>query len=940
MSEISDKRIFLRTIVEKIVDFSSRFPLVVLALSLLALYGARSYTERLELRTDFRELLPLDSPGLKAYEHQTARLGGGASLIVVVESPDRKANEKFIDDLGKKLDDYLKEQKACLGKCAPEDAVCRAPCGPLLVSYVEDGTKEVRQYYEDAKWLYADKKDLEDADNTLDHQIAIRSGLISNLGDDDDDATSAEGGAPAPTASATSGDAGASAADGGRSAAPVAAMGDAGVAAVPGADGGAGKGKNQKKPALGMDEYRDRWKAKAKKNDDFPTGYFATEDGTNMGLRIISPTSGTGDKWGDLLMEKVRVMVGSSADLKKNYHPQMEMGFAGDIPNAIAEKDSIMSEALVATVAAIVLLLIGIVVFFRSGWAVLIAFLPAFLGVGAAYSFATYRYGYVNTSGAFLGAIILGNGINYPIVLLSRYREFRARGMAPDVARRDAVWNAFRAELVGAAVASIAYGSLTTTDFRGFSQFGMIGFCGMFLVWACIIPVVPAMIVIIEWIQKKLGYTPRYGIEADGSKGPIMKVIARVTERAPKPILVIAALITIGTAYKLPGYLKDPWEYNFDHLGSRGSKSHGGVGEWSNKAEKVFGGKMNIAGARMFADTPEQVPLIKAKMFENDKTLNAADPIINDIATINDLLPATQKEQEEKMAILDSIRDRITPRVLQDMPEDERARLLEIKPPDTLHVLTSKDLPALLRRRFEEKDGRVGTVFYVKFNNFSFADGHNLLKVAATTDNIHLPDGTIVQTASRSTIFAEMIRSMEKDGPRATGLAFLAVMVVVIIATASRRGTISVLLALIIGVTWTVGGAAHADMKLNFLNFIALPITFGIGCEYPFNVFDRTRLLGGDVSLAIRRTGGAVALCSYTTIVGYGSMLFSDQQALQSFGRLAMSGEAATLVTALFVLPALLHVWPLKPKAGDNPKAGDKSEDKPKAVAPESEAKA
>ncbi len=907
MSELSDKQSFLRTVVEKIVDFSSRFPVLVMVLSLLALYGAKSYTERLELRTDFRELLPLDSPGLKAYEHQTGRLGGGASLIVVVESPDRKANEKFIDDLGAKLDAAQKEQKACLSVCKADDQPCREKCGPVLISYVEDGTKEVRQYYEDAKWLYADKQDLINANNTLDHQIAIRSKLVSDFGEDDFTPPEAEGGAPASEP-----DGGAS--DGGSSATATVANGP---------DGGPAKANKDKKPALGMDEYRDRWKAKAKKNDDFPTGYFATEDGTNMGLRIISPTSGTGDKWGDLLMEKVRVMVGTPEDLKKTYNPKMEMGFAGDIPNAIAEKDSIMSEALFATVAALVLLLIGIIVFFRSGWALPIVFLPAFLGVGAAYSFATYRYGYVNTSGAFLGAIILGNGINYPIVLLSRYREFRARGMTADVARRGAVWNAFRAELVGAAVASIAYGSLTTTDFRGFSQFGMIGFCGMLLVWAAIIPVVPAMIVIVEWAQRKIGYTPKYGIDEDGSKGPIMKWVARFTERSPTPILLVAALITIGTAYKLPGYLKDPWEYNFDHLGSRGSKSHGGVGEWSNKAEKVFGGKMNIAGARMFADSPEQVPLIKAKMFENDKTMNADDPLINDIATITDLLPATDKEQEEKLAILDEIRDRITPRVLFDMPEDERARLLEIKPPETLHVLRAQDLPSLLRRRFEEKDGRVGTVFYVKFNNFSFANGHNLLKVAATTDNITLPDGTVVQTASRSTIFAEMIRSMEKDGPRATGLAFLAVMVVVIIATASRRGSVSVLLALIIGVTWTVGGAAHADMKLNFLNFIALPITFGIGCEYPFNVFDRTRLLGGDVSLAIRRTGGAVALCSYTTTVGYGSMLFSDQQALQSFGRLAMSGEIACLITALFVLPAVLHVWKMKPETTpvESPKA-------------------
>ncbi len=897
MSELSDKRSLLRTIVERIVDFSSRFPLVIMLASLLALYGARSYTDRLELKTDFRELLPLDSPGLKAYEHQTGRLGGSASLIVVVESPDRKANERFIDDLTAKLDVAQKEQKTCLGECKPEDEACRTRCGPVLISYVEDGTKEVRQYYEDTKWLYADKQDLINANNTLDHQIAIRTKTVSDFGEDDFTPPEAEGGAPA------------AAADGGASATATQSASDAGASAASGGDGGAGKGAKDKKPALGMDEYRDRWKAKAKKNDDFPTGYFATEDGTNMGLRIISPTSGTGDKWGDLLMERVRGMVGTPDELRRTYHPKMEMGFAGDIPNAIAEKDSIMSEALFATVAALVLLLIGIVVFFRSGWALPIVFLPAFLGVGAAYSFAMWRYGYVNTSGAFLGAIILGNGINYPIVLLSRYREFRARGMTADVARRGAVWNAFRAELVGAAVASIAYGSLTTTDFRGFSQFGMIGFCGMLLVWAAIIPVVPAMIVIVEWAQMKIGYAPKYGIDADGSKGPIMKWIARFTERSPKPILLVAALITIGAAYKLPGYLKDPWEYNFDHLGSRGSKSHGGVGEWSNKAEKVFGGKMNIAGARMFADSPEQVPLIKAKMFENDKSMNAGDLLINDIPTITDLLPATDKEQEEKLVILDEIRDRISPRVLFDMPEDERARLLEIKPPDTLHVLRATDLPSLLRRRFEEKDGRVGTVFYVKFNVFSFANGHNLLKVAATTDNIKLDDGTVVQTASRSTIFAEMIRSMEKDGPRATGLAFLAVMVVVIIATASRRGAVAVLLALVIGVTWTVGGAAHADMKLNFLNFIALPITFGIGCEYPFNVFDRTRLLGGDVSLAIRRTGGAVALCSYTTMVGYGSMLVSDQQALQSFGRLAMSGEFSTLVTALFVLPALLHVW-------------------------------
>jgi hypothetical protein len=222
--------------------------------------------------------------------------------------------------------------------------------------------------------------------------------------------------------------------------------------------------------------------------------------------------------------------------------------------------------------------------------------------------------------------------------------------------------------------------------------------------------------------------------------------------------------------------------------------------------------------------------------------------------------------------------------------------------------VTPKDLPPLLRRRFEEIDGRVGTIFYVRFKEVNFSDGHILLRIAHTTDNVHLRGGTVVQTASHSTIFAEIVSSMERDGPLATLVSFLAVVVVVIFATGSVRGALAVLCALCLGVVWTIGSAAHDGMKLNFFNFIALPITFGIGSEYPFNVFDRSRLLRGDISSSLRLSGGAVALCSYTTAVGYSSMLVSDQRALQSFGRLAMTGEIACACAALFFLPALLHV--------------------------------
>ena len=111
------------------------------------------------------------------------------------------------------------------------------------------------------------------------------------------------------------------------------------------------------------------------------------------------------------------------------------------------------------------------------------------------------------------------------------------------------------------------------------------------------------------------------------------------------------------------------------------------------------------------------------------------------------------------------------------------------------------------------------------------------------------------------------------------------------------------------GVTWLVGGAAWSGEKLNYVNFVTLPITFGIGCEYPFNVYDRSRLLGGDVAggRAARRAApwrSAATRPSSATA----SLLFADFQALQSFGRLAVSGEVACLTGALLVLPALLHL--------------------------------
>jgi uncharacterized protein len=819
----------LKRLVFGLVDFGEKKPWLVIGAALALLAACWSYARNLEVRSDAMELLPRDSPGFQAFEHRLARIGGRATITVVAESPERNANERFIDALDVKLRAMAEHDRA--------------------IAFIESGTREVRAFFEENKWLYAEIEDLEEADATLDHQIAIKSGLVEDLDADD-----------------------------------------------------------TPQKSLGMEKFRDRFKAGANEKDDFPTGYFASPDGTQVALWVVSNGVGMGGSEDEKLLGRIQKIVDELEPA--TFHAAMKVGFGGDIPNAKAEKDSLISEAVTATTIAGLLILVGIVWFYGSVWAIPLVFFPPLFGIGCAYAFATARYGFVNSSGAFPGAIILGNGINYPIVLYSRYKEFRARGMVPDVARKEAVWNAFRAELVGSSVASIAYGSLTVTRFRGFSQFGVIGFFGMLLVWISMIPCLPALLVLFEKLQRKLPKVLREKeatVADDGARGPVSRIVGNLTERRPALFVGLAAFVTVLSLWKLPGFLRDPWEYDFDKLGSKGARQSGAF-QVSAKASKILQGTRNLEGALVLADKPEQVPLVKERILAND----AADPkgsLIDTVTTIADYLPGPTAEQRAKLEVLDRIRERITPGVLARLAEDEARMLRDMIPPASLHVLEPRDLPSFVKRRFQERDGTLGTPFYVRYRDgVSRNDGHVLLRIAATVDGIVLPDGTRVDTASRSTVFAEMIRSLERDGPLATGVSFLGVVIVVLLATGSRRGALSVILTLVLGVTWTLGLAALFGTRLNFLNFVALPITFGIGSEYPFNIYDRSRLLGGDVTSAVKLHLGAVTLCSYTTVIGYGSLLFADNLALQSFGRLSISGEIACVLGALLFLPALLHL--------------------------------
>jgi predicted RND superfamily exporter protein len=230
--------------------------------------------------------------------------------------------------------------------------------------------------------------------------------------------------------------------------------------------------------------------------------------------------------------------------------------------------------------------------------------------------------------------------------------------------------------------------------------------------------------------------------------------------------------------------------------------------------------------------------------------------------------------------------------------------------PEAFKPIAIPDLPALVLDKFTEKDGSVGKLVLIEPPlNTVTNDGDKLIEFVHSLRSIadSVAPGTPV--AGSLPISSDMIESINHDGPRATLFAFTAVILLVIVLFRRISTFAPVLLALFLGVLWLIGFVLADWFKINFLNFIALPITFGIGVDYAVNIFSRYREEGGESILkVIRDTGGAVVLCSFTTTVGYGSLIIASNQAFVSFGELAVIGEATCVFAAMFAMPSILIV--------------------------------
>jgi predicted RND superfamily exporter protein len=657
--------------------------------------------------------------------------------------------------------------------------------------------------------------------------------------------------------------------------------------------------EEEKNEVFESKDIEEKYKSKTSRYEDYIDGYYFGEGGKLMAIIVKPPGTASGIDFSRKLVAKVYATI-AEVDPSK-YAPEMKVGLTGKFRRTLFEYQTLINDILSTAFLCMTLVGLAILFYYRRFRMVALMAWVVLNGVAWAFALTQWTIGYLNTQTAFLGSIIIGNGINYSLIFMARYLEERKLGKGPLESQQIAIPATFEGTLASSLNTAVAFGVLVMTQIKGFSQFGFIGAAGMIGCWVATYTVLPVFLMISEQIWPVISSDKP--VRWDFS---IMAPFADKLQGWSKKLVMIGAGMAVLSVPLLIHYIPNSLEYDFTKLrvkmkGSEVSEE----ADLNNRVKKIFLG--SLSPAVLVADRTDQVlPLCQEIMRKN-----SLDPVEHQVIdSCNSLYTYVPEHQDEKIALLKKIKDLLTANETSFLTPVQKKQVEDFKNSFSDKHVVLADLPEALVKKYREKNGDVGKVVYVSpTDKAPLWNGKNLIHFADIISKNTLPNGDVIRGSGDSVIFADLLRAVSHDGPRATLYSLLGVCLVVMLIYRNKEGIVFIIGTLLLGVLLMGGLVALLNFKINFFNFIAIPTTFGIGVDYGVNIYQRYRLEGkAALPKVLKTTGSAVALCSLTTIIGYSTLIIAQNQALVSFGWIAIIGEVTCLFAALVLVPAFL-IW-------------------------------
>ena len=163
------------------------------------------------------------------------------------------------------------------------------------------------------------------------------------------------------------------------------------------------------------------------------------------------------------------------------------------------------------------------------------------------------------------------------------------------------------------------------------------------------------------------------------------------------------------------------------------------------------------------------------------------------------------------------------------------------------------------------------------------------------------------RTTGMPVIMRALFEIIGRDGRNAALLTLVLVYLILLIDFRSFKYALIAMLPLAVGGIWMIGLMQVFGFQLDLMNVMALPLILGIGIDDGIHVVHRWRLEGPRSAYTVlSSTGKAVLLTSLTTMLAFGSMMFSPFRGYASLSWALIFGVGACFFTTIIILPAFM----------------------------------
>ncbi|MCO4763376.1 MAG: MMPL family transporter [Myxococcales bacterium] len=571
---------------------------------------------------------------------------------------------------------------------------------------------------------------------------------------------------------------------------------------------------------------------------------------------------------------------------------RVEFGFGGSYTSNYDDSYLIKSSLVPVSGFAFAGVCLVLLVFFRRHiLAVLLVISGLVLGVVLTFGFAKASIGQLNMITSILGGILMGLGIDFGIHQLYRLGEELGKGEELDEALEKTVASSGVASIVSGAGTVAAFGSLTLSEFAGFSEFGVLAGAGVIIIGTALYVWVPGVLLLLErrkpGTAKKLlgGLVPS---EKDRPAGRLAK---------PGMWLALAVLAALAVTYFAPNVR---FEYNTRALMVEGQPSVL-LQDEVNRRYQISSDPVGV-----YSRTREQAKHIYDMFTPLDtKTYSTVDQVVSMFAFVPPMQrqKANYKVLQSWLTELEKIDKKSLPPEFEKK-WDEALKYVRVKPytvdevPDNLRMLF-RNLPSA-------KPENKGFLTFI-YPTVDLWDGKQMLAFADQIETFKTPDGEEFHSAGTPILFAKLARIVLHDARFTVLMTSILLLLLLLVDLRSPLRTFVTLLPLMLGVGSMLGAMALLDFSLNFMNVVVFPIVLGYGLSHGVYLMHRFEE-GASPMEALRSVGTAVACSTLTTLAGWAALLAAAHRGMQSMGMLACLGMTATLLVTFTVMPAVMQL--------------------------------